>query len=328
MTKENGSILGQIIRPVDAAGLYVPGGKSGDTPLISSVLMNAIPAVIAGVKRIVVATPPNKDGGLNPYLLTAVSEVGINEVYKMGSAWAIGALAYGTETVNPVDVIVGPGNVYVTLAKKIISGMVGIDMVAGPSEILIIADESCPPEFVAADLLSQAEHDCMATAVLITTSTQLAEKVIAELKNQIKKLERQEIANESLNTNGLLLKVDDLETAIQIANKIGPEHLELLVSNPWGLLAKIHHAGAIFLGKNTPEPIGDYIAGPNHVLPTMGTARFSSALSVKTFLKKSSIISYSQEAFQKDADDVVRLAEIEGLTAHAQSIRIRQKKQE
>ena len=324
MTREDGAILGQMIRPVDAAGLYVPGGKGGETPLVSSVLMNAIPAGIAGVKRIVITTPPDKHGAVNPHLLVAVSEVGVSEIYKMGSAWAIGALAFGTETVAPVDVVVGPGNVYVTLAKKMIAGIVGIDMVAGPSEILIIADESAPSEFVAADLLSQAEHDPMATAMLITTSTRLVEEVPAELKRQLEKLERQETATESLKTNGLLLKVDDLETATEIANRIGPEHLELLVSDPWGLLPKIRHAGAIFMGNATPEPIGDYIAGPNHVLPTMGTARFSSALGVETFLKHSSIISYSREAFQKDADDVIRLAEIEGLTAHAQSIRVRQ----
>jgi len=323
-TREDGTILGQMVRPVDAAGLYCPGGKGGKTPLVSSVLMNAIPAGIAGVKRIALATPPDRHGAVNPHLLVAISEVGIKEIYKMGSAWAIGALAFGTETVAPVDIVVGPGNIYVTLAKKMVSGIVGIDMLAGPSEVVIIADESAPPEFVAADLLSQAEHDPMATAVLITTSARLAEEVTTELEHQLEKLERQETAAESLETNGLLLKVDDLETAAEIANRTGPEHLELMISDPWGLLPKIRHAGAIFLGNATPEPIGDYIAGPNHVLPTMGTARFSSALGVGTFLKHSSVISYSREAFQKDADDVIRLAEIEGLTAHAMSIRVRQ----
>jgi len=324
MTREDGSVLGQMIRPVDVAGLYVPGGKGGETPLVSSVLMNSIPAKIAGVKRIVITTPPDKYGAINPYLLVAASEVGVKEIYKIGSAWAIGALAFGTETVPSVDIVVGPGNVYVTLAKKMIAGIVGIDMVAGPSEVLVIADDSAQSEFVAADLLSQAEHDRMATAMLITTSARLAEEVPAELESRLEKLARRETVSESLKTNGLLLKVDDLETAAGIANRIAPEHLELLVSDPWGLLPKIRHAGAIFMGSATPEPIGDYIAGPNHVLPTMGTARFSSALGVETFMKHSSLISYSREAFQKDADDVIRLAEIEGLTAHAESIRVRQ----
>jgi len=324
MTSEDGSVLGQMIRPVDVAGLYVPGGKGGETPLVSSVLMNSIPAKIAGVKRIVITTPPDKYGAINPYLLVAASEVGVKEIYKIGSAWAIGALAFGTETVPSVDIVVGPGNVYVTLAKKMIAGIVGIDMVAGPSEVLVIADDSAQSEFVAADLLSQAEHDRMATAMLITTSARLAEEVPAELESRLEKLARRETVSESLKTNGLLLKVDDLETAAGIANRIAPEHLELLVSDPWGLLPKIRHAGAIFMGSATPEPIGDYIAGPNHVLPTMGTARFSSALGVETFMKQTSLISYSREAFQKDADDVIRLAEIEGLTAHAESIRVRQ----
>ncbi len=324
MTREDGSVLGQMIRPVDVAGLYVPGGKGGETPLVSSVLMNSIPAKIAGVKRIVITTPPDKYGAINPYLLVAASEVGVKEIYKIGSAWAIGALAFGTETVPSVDIVVGPGNVYVTLAKKMIAGIVGIDMVAGPSEVLVIADDSAQSEFVAADLLSQAEHDRMATAMLITTSARLAEEVPAVLESRLEKLARRETVSESLKTNGLLLKVDDLETAAGIANRIAPEHLELLVSDPWGLLPKIRHAGAIFMGSATPEPIGDYIAGPNHVLPTMGTARFSSALGVETFMKQTSLISYSREAFQKDADDVIRLAEIEGLAAHAESIRVRQ----
>ncbi|OPL14190.1 MAG: histidinol dehydrogenase [delta proteobacterium ML8_D] len=324
MTREDGSVLGQMIRPVDAAGLYVPGGKGGETPLVSSVLMNSIPAKIAGVKRIVITTPPDRYGDVNPYLLVAASEVGVKEIYKIGSAWAIGALAFGTETVPSVDIVVGPGNVYVTLAKKMIAGIVGIDMVAGPSEVLVIADDSAKSEFVAADLLSQAEHDRMATAMMITTSARLVEEVPAVLESQLEKLARRETAIESLKTNGLLLKVDDLETGAGIANRIAPEHLELMVSDPWGLLPKIRHAGAIFMGSATPEPIGDYIAGPNHVLPTMGTARFSSALGVETFMKQTSLISYSREAFQKDADDVIRLAEIEGLTAHAESIRVRQ----
>lgn len=324
-TREDGVILGQIVRPVDAAGLYVPGGQGGQTPLVSSVLMNAIPARIADVERIVLATPPNRKGGVNPYLLVAAMEVGVTEVYKMGSAWAVAALAYGTQSVKAVDVVVGPGNIYVTLAKKMVAGTVGIDMVAGPSEVLILADETAPAAYVAADLLSQAEHDPLATAVLITTSARVAGEVAEDLERQLGALGRADVARQSLTNNGLLLMVKDLETAVELANRIGPEHLEVLVADPWGLIPRLRHAGAIFLGPYTPEPIGDYIAGPNHVLPTMNTARFSSALGVETFLKRSSVLSYSARAFAADAADVVRLAEIEGLTAHAQSVRVRQR---
>ncbi len=324
-TREDGSILGQMVRPVDAAGLYVPGGTGGSTPLVSSVLMNAIPARIAGVERLVLATPPGKDGKVSPYLLVAAREAGVSEVYRMGSAWAIAAMAFGTETVRPVDVIAGPGNIFVTVAKKLVSGTVGIDMIAGPSEILIIADHTAPPAYVAADMLSQAEHDAMATSVLLTTSVELAKQVCSQLTQQANALERKDIACKSIKSNGLVLIVRDLESAVKMANQVGPEHMELLVERPWDLLPGIKHAGAIFMGNFSPEPVGDYIAGPNHVLPTMGTARFSSALGVETFLKRSSIISYSERAFMQDAEDVMGLAEIEGLTAHRHSVAVRLK---
>ena len=324
-TREDGSILGQMVRPVDAAGLYVPGGTGGSTPLVSSVLMNAIPARIAGVERLVLATPPGKDGKVSPYLLVAAREAGVSEVYRMGSAWAIAAMAFGTETVRPVDVIAGPGNIFVTVAKKLVSGTVGIDMIAGPSEILIIADHTAPPAYVAADMLSQAEHDAMATSVLLTTSVELAKQVCNQLTQQANALERKDIACKSIKSNGLVLIVRDLESAVKMANQVGPEHMELLVERPWDLLPGIKHAGAIFMGNFSPEPVGDYIAGPNHVLPTMGTARFSSALGVETFLKRSSIISYSERAFMQDAEDVMGLAEIEGLTAHRHSVAVRLK---
>jgi len=325
MTKDDGSILGQRVTPVDGAGLYVPGGQGGKTPLVSSVLMNGIPAKIAGVERIVLVTPPSQDCSASPHLLVAANEVGISEIYKVGSAWAIAALAFGTESIKPVDVIVGPGNIFVTIAKKLVSGRVGIDMVAGPSEILVIADDSAKAEFVAADLLSQAEHDAMATSILLTTSEDLAKGVCKELEQQLRELSRAEVAEKSLRENGLLMVVGSLEEAAQIANRLGPEHLELMIKDPWQLMPMIKHAGALFLGNYTPEPIGDYIAGPNHVLPTMGTARFSSALSVDTFLKRTSILSYSKKAFDQDAADVILLAEVEGLSAHARSIEIRKK---
>ncbi len=323
MTRDDGSILGQRVSPVDAAGLYVPGGQGGKTPLVSSVLMNGIPAKIAGVERIVLVTPPSDDCSASPHLIVAAREIGISEMYKAGSAWAIAALAFGTETIAPVDVIVGPGNIFVTIAKKLVSGRVGIDMVAGPSEILVIADESARPEFVAADLLSQAEHDAMATSILLTTSEDLAKGVCLELDKQLESLARAEVAKQSLQGNGLILVVDDLEEAAQISNSIGPEHLELMVEDPWQIMPLIKHAGAIFMGSYTPEPIGDYIAGPNHVLPTMGTARFSSALGVETFLKRTSILNYSRKAFEQDALDVMLLAEVEGLSAHAYSVKVR-----
>ncbi|MBW2012129.1 MAG: histidinol dehydrogenase, partial [Deltaproteobacteria bacterium] len=267
-TDRPGTFLGQLVNPVDAAGIYVPGGKGGNTPLVSSVLMGAIPAAIAGVRQIAMVTPSRKDGSINPHLLVAAKKVGVNAVYKVGSAWAIAALAYGTETIPKVDVIVGPGNIYVTLAKKIVAGTVGIDMTAGPSEILIIADDTANPEFTAADLLSQAEHDPLASAILVTTSQQTAETVKGAVKEQIKSLGRKEIAEESLEKYGAILVVPDLEVAIEVANKIAPEHLELQIKDPFEYMGRIRNAGAIFMGHYTPEPVGDYIAGPNHVLPT------------------------------------------------------------
>ena len=326
-TQRPGTLVGQQVRPVSAAGIYVPGGKGGQTPLISSVLMGGIPAAIAGVSRTVMVTPPRRDGSIHPSLLVAAQKVGIKEIYKVGSAWAIAALAYGTETIGNVDVIVGPGNLYVTLAKKMVSGTVGIDMIAGPSEILILADQSANPDFVAADLLSQAEHDPLASAILVTPSSQLAREVVSAITPQLNQLERKEIAQASLKKYGAVLVVSSMTKAIGISNRIAPEHLELHVEDPFAVVGQIQNAGAVFLGQYTPEPIGDYIAGPNHVLPTAGTARFASALSVDHFMKKTSIIHYSPQAFKKEAADVIRLAETEGLTAHVNAVRIRLQQQ-
>jgi histidinol dehydrogenase len=322
-TDRPGTILGQMVHPVARAGVYVPGAKGGKTPLVSSVLMGAIPAGIAGVKEIVMVTPPMENGEVNAHLLAAARKVGVKKVFRVGSAWAIGAMAYGTETIPKVDVIVGPGNIFVTLAKKLVAGTVGIDMVAGPSEILIIADETARPEYVAADLLSQAEHDVLASAILITPSPVLAEATVQAVAEQLTALGRKEIAAESLKRFGAALTVADLPAAVKLANRIAPEHLELQVENPFDLLPEIRNAGAVFLGSHTPEPIGDYIAGPNHVLPTAGTARFSSALSVDHFIKKTSVLRYSPEAFRREAADAARLAEVEGLDAHVRSIRVR-----
>lgn len=324
-TEREGVILGQLVNPVDAAGVYAPGAKGGMTPLVSSVLMGGIPAKIAGVKNISLMTPPTEDGSINPHLLVAARKVGIDAVYKAGSAWAIAALAYGTETVDKVDVIVGPGNMYVTLAKKIVSGTVGIDMIAGPSEILVIADESADAEHIAADLLSQAEHDTVASAVLLTTSESLAVEVEKELVEQLETLSRKEIAQASIDNYSAIMVVPDIDTAIELANRLATEHLELLIDNPFEHIGKVKNAGAVFMGKYTPEPVGDYMAGPNHVLPTAGTARFSSALSVDNFIKKTSLINYSREALEKEAEDIITLADIEGLDAHANSIKVRLK---
>jgi histidinol dehydrogenase len=321
-----GTWLGQMVHAVDAAGIYVPGGKGGTTPLVSSVLMGAIPAKIAGVKQVVMVTPPTPGGSVSPQLLVAAQKVGIDAVYKVGSAWAIAALAYGTESIPRVDVIVGPGNIYVTLAKKIVAGTVGIDMIAGPSEILIIADETADPEFSAADLLSQAEHDTMASAILITDSAATAEAIVAALERQLSLLSRRDIAAESLARYGAVLVVPDLGIGAALANRIAPEHLELHLNRPFEYVGHIRNAGAVFLGQYTPEPVGDYIAGPNHVLPTAGTARFASALSVGHFMKKTSVLYYSEAAFRKEAPDIVKLAETEGLTAHANAVKIRMKK--
>lgn len=322
-TPREGVLLGQLVRPVDAAGVYVPGATGGMTPLVSSVLMGGIPAKIAGVKRIVMATPPMKNGKINPHLLVAAKKVGISEILRAGSAWAIGALAWGTKKVPRVDVIVGPGNIWVTLAKKLVSGSVGIDMIAGPSEILVIADGKTPADYVAADLLSQAEHDERASAILVTPDAFFAEKVQEELKKQVASLPRKETAEASLRDFGILLVVENLDQAMDVANRLAPEHLELLVEDPLSWIGRVRNAGAVFCGEYTPEPMGDYIAGPNHVLPTAGTARFASALGVDHFIKKTSLISYSRKAFEEEAGDVMLLARSEGLHAHAQSVGVR-----
>ncbi len=325
-TRRPGTLLGQMVNPVDAAGVYVPGGKGGNTPLVSSVLMGAIPAKIAGVPTVVMVTPPMPSGEVAPHLLVAANKVGVDAVYKVGSAWAIGALAYGTETLPKVNVIVGPGNIFVTLAKKIVAGTVGIDMIAGPSEILIVADGTADPEFTAADLLSQAEHDPLASAILVTDSAELAQSVKAAVETQLAALSRIDIARQSLSAFGAIMVVENMDIAIELANHIAPEHLELQVAEPMDVAPRIRNAGAIFLGPYTPEPVGDYMAGPNHVLPTAGTARFSSALSVDHFMKKTSLIRYSQAAFRKEARDIICLATVEGLGAHANAIQVRLKK--
>jgi len=325
-TPRPGTYLGQMANPVDAAGVYVPGATGGQTPLVSSVLMGAIPAKIAGVPRVVMVTPPMRDGGVSPYLLVAAKKAGVDAVFKAGSAWAIAALTYGTDTIDKVDVIVGPGNIYVTLAKKLVYGTVQIDMIAGPSEVLVLADSQADPDFIAADMLAQAEHDIRASAVLVTDSRVTAEAVRVALKQQTQQLERREIAEKSLKTYGALIVVPDMNVAVDLANRIAPEHLELQVAEPFALIGRIRHAGAIFMGGHTPEPVGDYVAGPNHVLPTAGTARFSSALSVSNFMKTTSLIHYTEAAFKKEAQDIMSLARIEGLTAHANSVGIRLKK--
>jgi histidinol dehydrogenase len=319
-TRENGTIVGRLVRPVDRAGLYVPGGQGGSTPLVSSVLMNGIPAGIAGVAQRIMMTPPSEDGSISPHLLVAAQEIGISEIYRAGSAWAIAALAFGTQSIPAVDVIVGPGNQYVTEAKRQVSGMVRIDMIAGPSEVLIIADDTADPVHIAADMLAQAEHDPQALAVVITTDNNHSARIVNELENQLTGLSREAIARQSLETRGQIFFAQTLEEAVDLANEIAIEHLELMIADPWSQVPQIRHAGAIFLGKHTPEAAGDYLAGPNHVLPTMGTARFASALGVETFLKKSSIISYSADALSEDADHIRALAHLEGLTAHAASV--------
>jgi histidinol dehydrogenase len=327
INRDDGVVTGRLVRPVDSAGLYVPGGKGGTTPLVSSVLMNGIPAGIAGVEKRVLVTPPSAQGSVNPALLVAAAEIGITEIYKAGSAWAIGSLAYGTETIPRVDVIVGPGNQYVTEAKRQVAGMVRIDMIAGPSEVLIVADHTARPAYIAADMLAQAEHDPQALAMVVTTSNETAAQIVQELELQLKQLSRQKIARESLVDRGVILVVEELAEAVELANRIAAEHLELMIEDAHEWLDRIRHAGAIFLGDYSPEAAGDYLAGPNHVLPTMGTARFSSALGVETFVKKSSIISYPREAFMADAAHIQSLANLEGLTAHARSVAIRLQKQ-
>jgi histidinol dehydrogenase len=325
-TDPSGRLLGQLVHPVDAAGIYVPGGQGGKTPLVSSVLMGVIPAIIAGVKKICLVTPPTREGDINPHILAAAKRVGVESVFKAGSAWGIAALAYGTETIPRVDVIAGPGNIYVTLAKKLVAGRVGIDMVAGPSEILVIADDTAHPGYIAADLLSQAEHDPVASAILITTSESIAGKVNDALSAQIKQLSRKDICKASLEKYGALIVVKDIEAAFELANRIAPEHLELQLDDPLKYIGRVRNAGALFLGKYTPESVGDYVAGPNHILPTAGAARFASALSVDHFIKKTSLIHYPEDLFRKEAKHIERLAKIEGLEAHANSVRIRVRK--
>lgn len=319
-SKDNGIILGQKVTPLEKVGVYVPGGKA---VYPSSVLMNVIPAKVAGVDQIIMTTPPGKDGKIYPSTLVAAKEAGVDQIYKVGGAQAIAALAFGTESIPKVDKIVGPGNIYVALAKKAVFGYVSIDSIAGPSEILVLADETANPHFVAADLLSQAEHDEMASAILVTTSRALAEQVAVEIEQFVKKLSRKEIIQKSLDNYGYLLVAKDMDEAIATANAIASEHLEIVTANPFEVMTKIRNAGAMFLGTYSSEPLGDYFAGPNHVLPTNGTARFFSPLSVDDFIKKSSIISYSKEALEAVYQDIVQFAECEQLTAHANSIRVR-----
>ncbi len=318
--KQNGVILGQRIRGLKRVGVYVPGGTAAYP---SSVLMNVIPAKIAGVKEIIMVTPPQKDGTANPDILAAAKIAGVDRVFLMGGAQAVAALAYGTQSVPKVDKIVGPGNIFVATAKKLLYGTVDIDMIAGPSEILIVADKSANPKFLAADLMSQAEHDKMASAILLTTSEETANETAKELSRQMQTLERRDIIEQSLNDFGAIIVCKDISEAVDFANELAPEHLELAVENPMEYIGRVDNAGSVFLGHYSPEPLGDYFAGPNHVLPTSGTARFFSPLSVDSFIKKSSFIYYTEPALSEAKDDIIKLAETEGLTAHANSIKVR-----
>lgn len=317
---EKGTLLGQKITPLATAGVYVPGGKAAYP---SSVLMNVVPAKVAGVKKIIMTTPCGKDGKVNPVVLAAASEAGVDEIYKIGGAQAIAAMAYGTASIPKVDKIVGPGNIYVALAKKAVYGHVSIDSIAGPSEILVLADETANPRYVAADLLSQAEHDELACAILITTSQTLAEKVSKEVEQFVQTLSRREIIEKSLDQFGRILVADCVEQAVEAANEIASEHLEIVMKDPFEIMTKIRNAGAIFIGEYSSEPLGDYFAGPNHILPTNGTAKFFSPLSVDDFVKKSSVIYYSREALEEIHQDIIHFAQAEGLTAHANSIQVR-----
>ena len=319
-SQPNGTILGQKVTPLTRVGVYVPGGKAAYP---SSVLMNILPAKVAGVEQIVMVTPPGKDGKVNPGTLVAAKEAGADVVYKVGGAQAIAALAFGTESIPKVDKIVGPGNIFVALAKKAVYGYVSIDSIAGPSEILVIADETANPRYVAADLLSQAEHDELASAILVTTSESLADQVSEEVDAFVEKLSRRTILEKSLENYGYILIAEDLNGAVDIANAIASEHLEIVTKNPFEVMTQIKNAGAIFLGEYSSEPLGDYFAGPNHVLPTNGTAKFFSPLSVDDFIKKSSIIYYSRQALEPVKDEIIKFAESESLTAHANSIRVR-----
>ncbi len=318
--KEDGTMLGQLVRPLEKVGLYVPGGTA---PLISSVLMTAVPAKVAGVEKLIMCTPPSKDGSINPAILVAAREAGVDEVYRAGGAQAVAAMAYGTETISSVDKICGPGNVYVATAKRLVFGDCDIDMFAGPSEILVIADSSAVPEYVAADLLSQAEHDMLASSVLVTDDVSLLDTVKTEIEKQLLKLKRNEITEKSLKNFGFGILVDNIEEAIEVSNNIAPEHLELCVKEPMSILGMIKNAGAIFVGNYSPEPLGDYMAGPSHVLPTSGTARFSSPVNVDQFIKKTSLIYYNKQSLETTSDDIVRFAEAELLDAHANAIKVR-----
>jgi histidinol dehydrogenase len=318
-----GNILGQLYRPIQRVGIYVPGGTAAYP---SSVLMNALPAMVAGVEEIVMVSPPDQSGKMNPYTLVAAAELGLREVYKMGGAQAIFGLAWGTQTIRQVDLISGPGNIYVTLAKKMVYGDVNIDMLAGPSEILIVADHKANPVHVAADMMSQAEHDVLARSILVTYDAELLDQVEREIDRQITGLSRRAIIDQALHNHGAFILVNDLPEACAVANQVAPEHLELMVDKPFELLSLIRNAGAIFLGGYTPEPVGDYMAGPNHILPTGGTARFYSPVTVDTFMKASSIIYYSPTGMEEDADDIIKLAELEGLTAHANCLQVRKER--
>jgi len=319
-TKPNGVMLGQLVNPMERIGIYVPGGKAAYP---STAMMNAIPAQVAGVDSIAMVTPPGKDGKINPVILAAAKILGVKEIYKVGGAQSIAALAYGTETIEPVNKIVGPGNIYVARAKKMVFGMVDIDMIAGPSEICVVADENANPKYIAADLLSQAEHDEMASSVLITDSEQLAEATLKEVVGQTKESPRKNIIEESLEGYGYIFITKDVEESMNLANELAPEHLELQLKDPLSYLSKVRNAGAVFLGEYAPESVGDYFAGPNHTLPTSGTAKFSSPLGVYDFMKKSSIIYYTKNAFDDIAEKVVKFAESEWLDAHANAMKVR-----
>lgn len=320
VTGADGVIMGQRVRGLARAGLYVPGGRAAYP---SSVLMNAIPAKVAGVGELIMVTPPGRDGRINPAILAAAGVAGVTRIFAVGGAQAVGALAYGTASIPRVDKIVGPGNIYVATAKKLVFGQVDIDMIAGPSEILIVADQTADPVYLAADLMSQAEHDPMAAAVLVTDTEEVARRTLAELKSQMAELSRKEIIARSLDDYGAVIVCHDVAECVKVANSIAPEHLELMVAEPMRWLGSVDNAGSVFLGRYSPEPLGDYFAGPNHVLPTGGTARFFSPLSVDTFIKKSSFISYTRDALEKGRDDIVTLAQAEGLTAHAHSVQVR-----
>jgi histidinol dehydrogenase len=325
MTREDGTILGQKVTPLDAVGLYVPGGTAAYP---SSVLMNVIPAQVAGVKRIVIVSPPNERGTLPAAVLVAACELGVQEIYKVGGAQAIAALAYGTETIEPVDKIFGPGNIYVALAKREVFGQVDIDMIAGPSEIVVLADETAKPNEIAADLLSQAEHDERAVSIFVTPSLSLALKVEEEVDKQLATLPRKTIAQKALDEYGVIYVTDTMKQAIDVVNELAPEHLEIMTAEPFEMLSAIRHAGAIFLGSYSSEPVGDYFAGTNHVLPTNGTARFSSGLTVEAFMKKSSVVFYSEQAWRQHAEKIATFARLEGLEAHARAVEERLKRGE